>query len=367
MTRPDARASSGSIPARSPLPANVRAPPVTHGTPSRCSTTPTTEGTSTRRVEAWSTVRSAAAASRCRASSSAAATSAASARRRRSSARARPRRRRMRSWTPPGMPASRPSTPRTPTAAAAARSFIGSWLRAKGPEVRDRIVLTTKTFNPMAEGDDQRPLPRADPPPDRRSLERLGVDARTSLPRARHGSGRRRIAETIGTFDELVRRGQDPGLRRQQRRRRLARGSTPVTADPGLGAELLLAARPRGRGAGVSDLRPRRARLHAVQPACRRLADREVPPGRGAAARLADDAAARAVPPFPGRSRLRRARGVRGARSRAKNVPGRARHRLAARRPERDGRRRRPAQARPPAPGARSARARSLARRSGRS
>jgi aryl-alcohol dehydrogenase-like predicted oxidoreductase len=29
-------------------------------------------------------------------------------------------------------------------------SFIGSWLRAKGPEVRERIVLATKTFNPWA-------------------------------------------------------------------------------------------------------------------------------------------------------------------------------------------------------------------------
>ena len=33
-------------------------------------------------------------------------------------------------------------------------SFIGSWLRSKGPEVRERIVLATKTFNPMAEGED---------------------------------------------------------------------------------------------------------------------------------------------------------------------------------------------------------------------
>ena len=33
-------------------------------------------------------------------------------------------------------------------------SFIGNWLRTKGAEVRDRIVLTTKTFNPMSDGAD---------------------------------------------------------------------------------------------------------------------------------------------------------------------------------------------------------------------
>src|SRR5436189_1324406 len=33
-------------------------------------------------------------------------------------------------------------------------SFIGEWLRTKGPDVRDEIVLSTKTFNPMDEGED---------------------------------------------------------------------------------------------------------------------------------------------------------------------------------------------------------------------
>src|SRR6266540_4466072 len=34
-------------------------------------------------------------------------------------------------------------------------SWIGDWLRTKGAEVRDRIVLSTKTFNPMDEGEDR--------------------------------------------------------------------------------------------------------------------------------------------------------------------------------------------------------------------
>src|SRR3954466_10449022 len=31
-------------------------------------------------------------------------------------------------------------------------AWIGEWLKAKGAEVGDRIVLSTKTFNPMADG-----------------------------------------------------------------------------------------------------------------------------------------------------------------------------------------------------------------------
>src|SRR5439155_240647 len=34
-------------------------------------------------------------------------------------------------------------------------TFIGEWLRTKPPEIRDRIVLSTKTFNPMEEGADR--------------------------------------------------------------------------------------------------------------------------------------------------------------------------------------------------------------------
>ena len=33
-------------------------------------------------------------------------------------------------------------------------TWIGEWLRAKEPEVRERVVLSTKTFNPMGEGED---------------------------------------------------------------------------------------------------------------------------------------------------------------------------------------------------------------------
>src|SRR3990170_2818854 len=56
-------------------------------------------------------------------------------------------------------------------------SYIGSWLRTKGAEVRDRVVLTTKTFNPMSDGADRGLSPERIRRQLETSLERLGVDA----------------------------------------------------------------------------------------------------------------------------------------------------------------------------------------------
>ena len=86
-------------------------------------------------------------------------------------------------------------------------SFIGSWLRAKGGDVRNRIVLTTKTFNPMSEGADHglsgdRIRRQVDG-----SLERLGLDA-VPLYLAHDMDPAVPMAETIGTFDELVAEGK---------------------------------------------------------------------------------------------------------------------------------------------------------------
>ena len=85
-------------------------------------------------------------------------------------------------------------------------SFIGSWLRAKGPEVRERIVLATKTFNPMGEGEDsglsaERIRRQIDA-----SLTRLGVDA-VPLYLAHAMDPNVTIGETIGAFEELVGEG----------------------------------------------------------------------------------------------------------------------------------------------------------------
>jgi len=86
-------------------------------------------------------------------------------------------------------------------------SFIGNWLRSKGAEVRDRIVLTTKTFNPMSDGADhglgreriRRQL--------HGSLERLGVES-VPLYLAHAMDPDVPVAETIGTFDALVTEGK---------------------------------------------------------------------------------------------------------------------------------------------------------------
>ena len=85
-------------------------------------------------------------------------------------------------------------------------SFIGEWLRTKGSDVQARIVIVTKTFNPMEEGAD-RGLSRSRI---RRqvgtSLERLGIDR---LPLYMTHAWDPDVAqeETLGAFDELVREG----------------------------------------------------------------------------------------------------------------------------------------------------------------
>ena len=86
-------------------------------------------------------------------------------------------------------------------------SFIGEWLATKGPEARDRVVITTKTFNPMAEGADRglsraRILRQIDT-----SLERLGVE-RVPLYVTHAWDSETPIEETLGALDELVRAGK---------------------------------------------------------------------------------------------------------------------------------------------------------------
>jgi 1-deoxyxylulose-5-phosphate synthase len=85
-------------------------------------------------------------------------------------------------------------------------SFIGEWLRTKGPDVRDEVVIVTKTFNPMSEGADKG-LSRARI---RRqvltSLERLGVE-RLPLYMAHDFDPDTPQEETLTAFDELVREG----------------------------------------------------------------------------------------------------------------------------------------------------------------
>ena len=86
-------------------------------------------------------------------------------------------------------------------------SFIGEWLATKGADVRDRIVIATKTFNPMDDGDDHG-LDRARI---RRQLEtslrRLGVE-RVALYLAHDFDPDTPQEETLQAFDGLVRAGK---------------------------------------------------------------------------------------------------------------------------------------------------------------
>ena len=85
-------------------------------------------------------------------------------------------------------------------------SYLGSWLRSQGPDVRERIVLTTKTFNPMSEGADSGLAPERVRRQLASSLERLHVDA-IDLYLAHAMDTATPLAETIGVFEELVAAG----------------------------------------------------------------------------------------------------------------------------------------------------------------
>ena len=85
-------------------------------------------------------------------------------------------------------------------------SFIGAWLATKGADVRDRVVVATKTFNPMTEDADRGLAgPRI-----RRQLEsslrRLGLE-RVPLYLAHDFDPGVPQEETLQAFDDLVREG----------------------------------------------------------------------------------------------------------------------------------------------------------------
>jgi aryl-alcohol dehydrogenase-like predicted oxidoreductase len=96
---------------------------------------------------------------------------------------------------------------------------IGKWLRSKGSGVRDRMVITTKTFNPMEKGADRglsraRILRQVET-----SLERLGLE-RVPLYMAHDWDPDTPVEETLQAFDELVRAGKIGAI-----------GTSNVTAD----------------------------------------------------------------------------------------------------------------------------------------
>jgi aryl-alcohol dehydrogenase-like predicted oxidoreductase len=86
-------------------------------------------------------------------------------------------------------------------------TFIGDWLRTKGPDIRDEIVLATKTFNPMDEGEDDGLAPARVKRQLESSLRRLGVE-RVHLYLTHAPDPDVPIAETAGALDDLQREGK---------------------------------------------------------------------------------------------------------------------------------------------------------------
>ncbi len=86
-------------------------------------------------------------------------------------------------------------------------TWIGEWLRTKPAEVRDRLVVTTKTFNPMDEGADRGLARSRIQRQVEISLARLGVD-RVALYMAHDFDPSVPQEETLLAFDELVRGGK---------------------------------------------------------------------------------------------------------------------------------------------------------------
>ncbi len=84
--------------------------------------------------------------------------------------------------------------------------YIGTWLATKDAGVRDRVVIATKTFNPMTEGGDRGLAADRIRRQVETSLRRLGVD-RIPLYLAHAFDPDVPQEETLTAFDELVRRG----------------------------------------------------------------------------------------------------------------------------------------------------------------
>jgi len=86
-------------------------------------------------------------------------------------------------------------------------SWIGEWLATKGSDVRDALVIETKTYNPMSEGADHglshaRILRQIET-----SLRRLGVE-RADIYLAHEFDADVRPEETLSAFGQLVRAGK---------------------------------------------------------------------------------------------------------------------------------------------------------------
>ncbi len=232
---------------------------------------------------------------------------------------------------------------------------IGRWVRTKSSEVRDKLVLTTKTFNPMAEGADRglsrsRILRQIDT-----SLERLGLE-RVPLYMAHAWDPDTRLEETVLALDELVRDGKVGAVGGSNFTGRQLAEAVEISGLEGL-ARLEWAQNPYSlldRDAEESVLPVCREHGLGFAPfrtSMRRLAHRQVRARARTASGIAHGDPARAVPPSRRGPRLRRARGVLRGGAGTRRLEGRARARVGAVASRRNGGGSRPQASRPPRSG----------------
>jgi aryl-alcohol dehydrogenase-like predicted oxidoreductase len=87
-------------------------------------------------------------------------------------------------------------------------AFIGRWLREKGPRVRDQLLLSSKVFNPVGEGPNDRGLSRRHILRQvEASLARLQTD-RLDMYLIHEPDPETPLEETVSALDDLVRAGK---------------------------------------------------------------------------------------------------------------------------------------------------------------
>src|SRR5215510_13277127 len=87
-------------------------------------------------------------------------------------------------------------------------TFIGHWLKEKGPRVRDGLLLSSKVFNPVGEGPNDRGLSRRHILRQvETSLARLGVDY-LDMYLIHEPDPETPLEETVSALDDLVRAGK---------------------------------------------------------------------------------------------------------------------------------------------------------------
>ena len=87
-------------------------------------------------------------------------------------------------------------------------AMLGRWLKARGPRVRHELLVSSKVFNPVGDGPNERGLSRAHIMQQiDASLARLGVD-HLDFYLIHEPDASTPIAETLRTLDDLVRSGK---------------------------------------------------------------------------------------------------------------------------------------------------------------